>query len=84
MPRADWNTLNRPAARVTLGGLEAEIWPVMARIRVPSTSHPGTFHVVTAAAGTFTCDCPGYAYRAKCRHTVHVSDLIRIRTEAAA
>ena len=34
---------------------------------------PGAFHLVAVdAAGTVTCDCPGYYYRASCTHQAAV------------
>lgn len=43
---------------------------VMREDTVESETHPGTYyHLRLRGDGTWSCDCPGYTYRAECKHS---------------
>lgn len=51
---------NRPA--------EAPPEKILAVIK--SSSNPNVSYKIKAYAGKITCDCPGYQFRKKCKHTL--------------
>jgi hypothetical protein len=49
--------------------------------RVASKSSGKTYHV-TSDAGSVTCDCVGFQFRAKCKHSEKVKDLLERQNNA--
>lgn len=74
--------MTSPPTPYALGTFTAVDWPMYTRVEVPSSSPDLTDpYVVFYHQGVYFCDCPGYKYRATCRHVEEVADLLKESTQ---
>ncbi len=52
-----------------LSDYQTTVKPVDRKVIKIESSKPGTFYQVTVSEGIYTCDCVGFTYRRKCKHT---------------
>jgi hypothetical protein len=52
--------------------------------RLPSSRHPDVAYEVRLEGETYTCNCPGFGFRKRCRHATALESLRALPAERQA